>query len=458
MPLFELTPSWIMFDSFWHALHRRNRWLILLRWWAVGMLVAMVLGVELLAGLTIETFAVAGIAVVIALYNVVLARALPRVPAARARFHGLHFALVQIVADLLALMALIYVTGGVESPFYPFFIFHVIIGSLILPGSVVVLTIGIALTVMLAGAIGEAVGMLPHHAIAGLYSVPLHTQPVFITVHFLIFTVTLFVSTFLANSVSKELYQRERALTNAYTALEEAEQAKSRYVMSVVHDLKTPITAAITYLNMILDRNFGDVRTELEHPLERSRVRLSGAITTINDILQFTQLKLTSEITRIPVNVTRVIDDIIQEMQILFSAKKVRVSSWTNAAGDISCAGDHVLLRLALGNLVSNAHKYTPEGGAVEVHINVRGGEVTIEVADNGIGVAPDEQQKIFNDFYRSLDAKKRGIEGTGLGLSVVQYIVRQHKGSIRLESPSRLAAGDERPGSAFIITLPLEA
>lgn len=458
MSLFELTPSWIMFDTFWHALHRRNRWLILLRWWAVGMLVAMVLGVEMLAGLTIETYAVAGIAVVIALYNVVLARVLPRVPATLARFHGLHFALVQISADLCALMALIYVTGGVESPFYPFFIFHVIIGSLILPGTVVALTIGIALTAMLAGAIGEATGVLPHHAIAGLFGVPLYTQPVYITVHFLIFTVTLFVSTFLANSVSKELYQRERALTNAYTALEEAEQAKSRYVMSVVHDLKTPITAAITYLNMIFDRNFGAVRPELEHPLERSRVRLSGAITTINDILQFTQLKLTSEITRTDVNVTRLIDEIIQEMQILFSAKKVRVSSWTNASGDIHCTGDPVLLRLALANLVSNAHKYTPEGGAVEVHINGRGGDVTIEVADNGIGVAPDEQQKIFNDFYRSLDAKKRGIEGTGLGLSVVQYIVRQHKGSMRLESPSRLAAGDERPGSAFILTLPLEA
>ncbi len=458
MPLFELTPSWIMFDTFWRALNRRNRWLILLRWWAVGMLATMVLAVEMLVGLTIETYTVAAIAVVIAAYNVVLSRLLPHVPAAHARFHGLHFALIQIIADLLALMALIHVTGGVESPFYPFFIFHVIIGSLILPGAVVALIITVALVLMITGAVFEAAGGLPHHAITGLFAVPLYQQPIYIASHFLIFTITLFVSNFLANSVSKELYLRERALTNAYTALEEAEQAKSRYVMSVVHDLKTPITAAITYLNMILERNFGEVRKELEHPLERSRLRLSGAITTINDILQFTQLKLTSEITRVDVNVTRIVDDIIQEMQILFSARRIRVSSWTNADTDICCTGDPVLLRLALGNLVSNAHKYTPEGGAVEVHIRRHGNDVSIEVADSGIGVAAGEQQKIFNDFYRSLDAKKRGIEGTGLGLSVVQYIIRQHKGSIRLESPSRLSAGEERPGSAFIITLPLEA
>ena len=225
--------------------------------------------------------------------------------------------------------------------------------------------------------------------------------------------------------------------------------------MSVVHDLKTPIAAAMTYLNMILDGSLGRVPDALERPLERSRIRLNNAISIVNDILQLTQLKLAEkpEISR--VNLTELIDEIYQEMRILFVAKKIRFSTWINSEEDVFVEAERKLLKLGLSNLISNTHKYTEKGGRVEIHISNEGEDTLIEIADSGIGIPPDEQEKIFQDFYRSSISKRKGIEGTGLGMSVVMHIIRQFNGRIRVESPSRLADGAEHPGTAFFITLP---
>jgi len=225
--------------------------------------------------------------------------------------------------------------------------------------------------------------------------------------------------------------------------------------MSVVHDLKTPIAAAMTYLNMMADGSLGPIPEAIERPIERSRIRLTNAITVINDILQLTHLKLTSGMEVTPTNLRELIEDIYEDMRIMFVTKRIRFSTWINSEADIIIEAEPKLLRLAISNIISNTYKYTEENGAVEVHISRHGENVRIEIADNGIGIPEDEQQKVFTDFYRSKISKKKGIEGTGLGMSIVLHIVKQLHGTVHLESPSRLAGGSERPGTAFIILLP---
>ncbi len=452
--IFALTPQWIMFDDFWIAIKRRNRWLVVLRYGAAAMLGAFALGSYAIPGLTVAVTPIVIVAAAILAYNLVLHKLLERIPSTHAPFHGLHFALIQISADLVSLMAIIHLTGGIESPFFLFFIFHIIIGSLILPSSIVAVIITAALSVMLAGTLLEFNGIIPHHSIDGLHSEALYLNSAYITVRFSVYTFTMYLSNFLANSISKELYLRERSLTEAYRELEEAEKTKSRYVMSVVHDLKTPIAAAITYINMILDKTFGAVKEEMERPLERSKVRLTGAITLINDILQLSQVKLASGVQTGDVNLTDMIAEIYDEMRILFTSRRIRFSTWTNAAHDVHVEADARLLKLALSNMISNAYKYTDPEGAVEVHIKQEGSKVTIEIADSGIGIPQSEQDKIFEDFFRTSLSKKRTTEGTGLGLSIVQQIVQQLDGTISVKSPSRLEQ-EGRPGTSFHITLP---
>jgi signal transduction histidine kinase len=453
--LFALTPRWIMFDQFWLSLKKRNLWLIYLRYGAVAMLLGMTFGSLFLPGISISTAPLTVIAVLLLAYNLLMHKTHDLIPPTYAKFHGLHFALIQIIADLLTLAFIIYFTGGVESPFFPIFIFHVIIGSLLLPAAYVSLICAGILTVMLGGAIAEIRGALPHHPVEGLLAIPLYTNQTYVILHFLVFTLTIFVSSYLANSISKELYLRERSLTNAYAKLENAERTKSRYVMSVVHDLKTPIAAVTTYLNMILERTFGPLTDEMERPLERSRVRLNGAITLINDILQLSQVKLTSKIEVSEINLVLMIDEIYQEMRIMFMAKRVRFSTWVNDREDLVIEAEPKLLRLALSNIISNAQKYTEENGAVEVHMKAIDDTVVIEVADSGIGIPENEISRVFEDFYRTTISKKKSFEGTGLGLSIVQQIVHQLHGTIRAESPSRLQADENRKGTAFFLSLP---
>lgn len=456
LAMIELVPKWIMYDEFWRTLKRRNLWLIYLRYVSVAMLVGLIILGELLPMLQLESVPIGILALVTLLYNLIFHRTHPLLSEGYAPFNGLHYALLQMICDFIALLVLLYLTGGVESPFFYFFIYHVIVGSLILPRQVVSLLIVVTIAAIGTGAVMEMNGTIPHYAIGGYFASPQYTSGIYVASHVTVLSLVLLISNYLANSISKELYLRERSLTIAYKKLEDAETTKSRYVMSVVHDMKTPIAAAMTYLNMILDGSLGRVPEAFERPLERSRIRLNNAISIVNDILQLTQLRLAEKPEIAQVNLTELIDEIYQEMRILFVAKKIRFSTWINSDKDIFVEGERKLLKLALANVISNTHKYTDRDGRVEIHIQKQDDAVTIEVADSGIGIPAEEQKKIFQDFYRSSVAKEKGIEGTGLGMSVVLHIIRQFNGSIDVQSPSRLADGPERQGTAFFITLPV--
>ena len=454
---FELTPQWVRFDQFWVSIKHRNLWLIKLRYGAVCMLLALIAGVEILEAFSIKTGALVSITGAILVYNVVFHRLYPKLPASDARFHGLHFALLQMCLDFAALLLIVYFTGGVEAPFYPFFLFHIIIGSLILPARVVNVLIAVTVGIALTGAILELQGIVPHQQIGGLFATGLYNNVAYIIFHFTTFTFTLLLSNYLANSISKELYKRERALNTAYKQLQEAERTKSKYVMSVVHDLKTPIAAALTYLNMIIEGTLGKVEEKFERPLERSRIRLNGAITMIGDILELSQVRLSAGFEPQKVDLYTMMEDIYQDNRILFVSKEIEFKiKKTRQEVDYIVEGEPRLLKLALGNLVSNARKYTEQGGRVEVTLKKDEKEVLVEVADNGIGIPEKELQKIFQDFYRSTITKKKGIEGTGLGVTIVSQVVEEHHGEIFVQSPSRIGNGTDRPGAAFLIRLPI--
>jgi signal transduction histidine kinase len=97
--------------------------------------------------------------------------------------------------------------------------------------------------------------------------------------------------------------------------------------------------------------------------------------------------------------------------------------------------GDRSRLGQVLDNLVSNALKFTTECGSVDVRVSAHGDDAVIEVADTGIGIAPAEQEHLFERFFRSSEATERAIPGTGLGLTIAKAIVERHEGSIEVES-----------------------
>jgi signal transduction histidine kinase len=113
--------------------------------------------------------------------------------------------------------------------------------------------------------------------------------------------------------------------------------------------------------------------------------------------------------------------------------------------------GDRSRLAQVLDNLVSNALKFTPEGGTVAIRASAVDGNAVLEVEDDGIGIAPEEQDRLFDRFFRSAEATERAIPGTGLGLTIAKAIVERHEGTIEVES----AAGK---GTTMRVRLPVHA
>ncbi len=368
----------------------------------------------------------------------------------------MHFALIQICTDFIALLLFIYFTGGVETPLYFFFIFHAIIGSLLLPGSVMSAIITGTVFVTVIGAVLEANGLIPHHAIEGLLPVPLYNHNVYLIMYFSFYVITIYLSIYLTNSIARELYNKQKSLTLAYRSLEEAKVSKQRYVMSVVHDLKTPIAAVITYISMLLEGTYGNLAEELKRPLVRSKKRLDSAINTINNILYISQLKLQSKIDELTdIDLGQLLEEIYSEMAILIKSKQIEYSFECPENHTVVMKAERKLMKLALSNMVSNAYKYTEAGGRIKVAIYDDENSIQLLFADSGIGIPENEKNKIFQDFYRSSISKSKGIEGTGLGISIVVEVIERYRGKIEIKSPSGLSMGENKPGTEFLIKFP---
>jgi len=457
--IFSLVPERFNYDQFRAAIHRRNRWLITLRYWAVGLLTVSIITTYFFKTIRLDTLPLWGINLCIILYNfgfLKLWHKLPKLSERYPKIDSLHFSILQIAADYIMLLLFVYVTGGVETPLYSLFILHVIIGSLLLPRAIVTMIIIMIIAVTASGAVMESQGIIPHLGITGVLGIELYRNTDYIKFHFIVYAIVLLVSNYFANSISNELYLRERSLTDAYNKIADSEKAKSRYVMSIVHDLKTPISAAITYLNLLIDGTLGRLKQEYYRPIERSKKRLSDAISTINDILQISQLKIEAGTEKITdVNLFKVFDEIYSDMVIMMVSKGIEYSFETDSKEDLFIQTNPRLMKLALANLVSNAYKYTEAGGKIEVDIFDKKDNVLISVSDSGIGIPEHEREKIFQDFYRTGLSKKKGIEGSGLGMSVVLHFVKRMNGSIKVESPSHLKISEDKPGSSFILILP---
>ncbi len=458
--IFTLVPERIQFEEFWIEIRKRNRWLIKLRFAAFGLLFSLALLISVLkyfdVDLQVKTLPIFIIAFSILIYNYIFLKIWNITPklSQKFNFHCLHLSLIQIIADLITLFLLCYFTGGVESPFATFYVFHTIIGSLVLPGAIVFLIMTCVIMLSIVVTILEINKVLPHHQIANLFAVPLYNNIDFLVVYFVIFSIVIYISIYLANSIASVLYERERNLSIAYKKLQEAEKAKSKYVMSLVHDLKTPVSASLTWTNLLLEGKVTPVPELMVTPLERIQSRLNSALELIDDVLKFSTIKITDVFDRVEeIDLIKLFDDLYKYFRILLLSKNIDYKVHSNQE-KVKIKGDSRFIRLAFSNLISNAQKYTDSGGVIDIMINDKGEYVEVNIADNGIGIPQDEIPNIFNEFFRTSVSKQKNIEGTGLGMAMVKEILDKIRGKIEVRSPSRIG-NEEHPGTEIIIQIP---
>ena len=158
-------------------------------------------------------------------------------------------------------------------------------------------------------------------------------------------------------------------------------------------------------------------------------------------------------ITKEETDIEEIISYIIEQKKISADAKNIMLFFSDKRTYLKKIMGDRELLRLALSNLIGNSVKYTNNGGKIEIILYSTFRETIIEICDDGIGIPQDELKNVFRDFYRSSLIRQKGIEGTGLGLTLVKQIIDTHNGKITVQSPSRLS-DNVGPGTTFRIYL----
>ena len=232
-------------------------------------------------------------------------------------------------------------------------------------------------------------------------------------------------------------------------SLEELNRVKSDFVSSVSHELRTPLTSILGYVEILGDGYGGDLTDEQLRMMDivgRNAERLLGLI---EELLLMGSLESgTLKLALAPVSVKALLEDAYQAVLPDLSARSLDVVLDVASDADI-ITGDPRRLDRALINLLTNAIKFTPDGGRVTVSTRRTGDQVDIEVADTGIGIPLEDQGKIFDRFFRSSSAAHLAVPGTGLGLAITKMIVEGHGGHITVSS----IPGE---GTSFVISLPL--
>jgi PAS domain S-box-containing protein len=241
--------------------------------------------------------------------------------------------------------------------------------------------------------------------------------------------------------------RRKEAELARLASAEEASRLKDEFLATLSHELRTPLNAVLGWVQMLQTDALSPDRMRRAVDVIGRNARLQAQL--IEDILDVSRIitgKL--EIERVPVRIDQLLDTAISGVLPAAKAKRIQVSR--DICTDLPpIDGDPKRLQQVLGNVLSNAIKFTPEGGAVDVRCLTTGDGVLIEVRDSGAGIAAEFLPYVFDRFRQADCRATRQHGGLGLGLALARYLVEQHKGEIRAES-----AGLDR-GTTLEIRLP---
>jgi signal transduction histidine kinase len=443
----------------------RIDWLISLRWLAVvGTLLTIVTVNFYLPGLLLQGPLIV-VTAAIALYNFLLLLYARRLRAYESTALKLRqaavFVYVQIALDLIALTTLLHFAGGVENPFALFFVFHMIMASILLSPAASLLVALLASSLFAAMALLEYRGLVPHYNLVGLVNPDLYRHRTYVGASILVMTATLFLVVYMTSSISTRLRARtnellevsrshetkSRELAELNTKLQKLDAARTKFMVTVTHELRAPVTTIYSCLDLVLGGYAS--REKEQQVLERAQRRTTELLDLVKDLLELTRARQAEVQTEEAetIQLAEVLRDVEELMRIEAENKDLFLS--INIAPDlppVRAKPDHI--KVVWTNLISNAIKYTEPGGIVVASLTHNPYYVVGAVRDTGIGIAAGDLPKIFEEFYRTANARAICPQGTGVGLAIVKRMIESYGGKIWLES-------ELGRGSKFTFMLP---
>lgn len=244
----------------------------------------------------------------------------------------------------------------------------------------------------------------------------------------------------------RALEEQARELARAKEELERLDRFKTTFMLTVAHELRAPLNALQSFLWAILKGYIPP--EEQQEVLGRAVQRVQELLDLVDDLLKLAAAKSEKGLEkREPVSLA----DVLEKVALLFRKEaEAKGLSWAVEIGARPIVrADPDQMAQVWSNLISNAVKYTPKGGRVRVALEERDGWAIGTVEDSGIGIPPQDLERIFEEFYRTPQAKEIAPRGTGLGLPLVKQILEAHGGSITV-------ASEVGRGSRFVFRLPV--
>jgi heavy metal sensor kinase len=252
-----------------------------------------------------------------------------------------------------------------------------------------------------------------------------------------------------------ELQRLSDTLNEMLDRIESAFQRITQFTADASHELRTPVSLIRTEAELALRRSRGEA--EYKESLRHILLEAERTTALIEQLLSMARADSGRETLHLePVDLRQTLRSVVDGWQQVASIRDLQFSASLDVppcldAPDFSVMGDETLLRRLADILLDNAFKYTPSPGSVHLSLEPQGESAVIKVQDSGVGIAEEEQSKIFERFYRVDKARSRAQGGAGLGLAIAQWIVTQHGGSIRVES-------QPGQGATFHVELPMIA
>jgi len=239
------------------------------------------------------------------------------------------------------------------------------------------------------------------------------------------------------------------ALFHDVTKVTAMDKLRSDFLSMVSHELKAPLSSLLMQISVIHDGLAGELTTKQTELLAKAKDKTKGMITLVNDLLDYRRIEEGKSIQKME---SLECGEILQRTVELMrpSAKDKEITITTDMADGLPrFSGDRGGMEALFVNLISNAIKYTPKEGNIQISLHRAGKDIRFKVVDNGIGIPPEDVDRVFEKFYRIKTEQTRSVSGSGLGLSIVKGIVDAHNGSIHVES-------EVGKGTTFIVSLPV--
>ena len=426
------------------SLRRRSIWFIKLRWIAAFGAVLLSIVAKHLLNLPLDLHKILAIVGLLALTNIVYFVFNRNVKPKSFRREETHIK-TQMILDLLILTILMHFTGGVENPLFFIYFFHVIMASLMFKGKGVYQIAFLAILFFTFEVVFSTAffPLLNHYHI---FSHSDHMHDIrYVLLMLLMFWFVILATAFIAASFRKRYQKIKDELVKNQEQLIETDKSKTDFFRFASHELKSPIVTIQSAIDTVLD--ISDLSNQSKDLLYRARNRAEQTIETVRDLAELTRNEATTVIGADPIRIGEMIQNIVEQnrepiqqcgldIHFVLPEKPIILRSFPG------------FLEKIFGNLISNAIRYSHDGGAIIIRLVEKLTSVEFSISDEGIGISEDAQQMIFSEFYRAPEAKKHNRIGTGLGLAIVKQYVEKLGGTIQLKSQLG-------KGTTFKITLP---